>query len=94
MSTKDIMKLKQYLEESKKFSKPFEGKSYGITDGPSPKECSEYQLSRIVDMLYAAQESNLKGPEGQPLLNAVFGCLSAQIKKEFNYSKWKYTSKG
>lgn len=76
----------------KKISKPQAGKAMGTTDQGPPEKFTPAQLSRIYDMLYAAQEADMKGPEGQPLMNAVWGCLTPDAKMEWNYSKWKYES--
>ncbi len=60
------------------------GEYYGCTDGGSPIT-TEYDLSRVYDMLYHAE---LVG--GQNLTRQVFTLLPDSVKLDFNYSKWQY----
>ena len=97
------MKISQLLEanltetkllEMKKISVPVVGKSYGASDTAAPKNTTPAQLSRVLDILYAAQESGLKGPEGQSLVDSIWGAIPKEVKGDFNYAKWKYSKYG
>lgn len=64
--------------------KPYPGKCYGCIDTDAPSHSNPKQLSRVVDMLYAAQESGIVDAVD------VFKLLPEHVRLEFNYSRWHY----
>jgi hypothetical protein len=58
------------------------GEPHGCYDQPPPEDATEYQLSRVLDLLDAAKQVGID-PD-------VFRLLPERIKLEFNYSKWSY----
>jgi hypothetical protein len=63
--------------------KPFEGKRYGCSDTSPPEMYSSYQLSRLADAMYSAQEAGLDPKD-------VFKLAPEGMKLEWNYSHWSY----
>ena len=66
------------------------GEQHGCHDQGHPTENSEYQLSRIYDMLFAAQEAGLSEDQ----IQKIFSTLPDSTKLEFNYSNWRYCNLG
>lgn len=64
-------------------SKPFVGRQYGCIDQGAPEQYTPYQLSRLTDAMYAAQEAGLDYKE-------VFILAPANMRIEWNYCNWKY----
>jgi len=69
---------------------PAHGSQQGCSDQGHPIDNTEYQLSRIYDMLYSAQEAGLSGNE----IQKIFSTLPGSTKLEFNYSNWRYCNPG
>ena len=80
------MPLKETLKKDDFLSTPVHGEQHGCTDQGKPETCSEYQLSRIYDMLFAAQEAGLEKNQ----IQQIFSSLPEAMKLEWNYSNWKY----
>lgn len=72
------------------------GEQLGCTDTAAPEAYTEEQLSRVHDLLLAAQRledsvENLEGVRSLPLLTSqTFKLLPETLKLEFNYSNWRY----
>jgi hypothetical protein len=69
---------------------PVHGEQHGCHDQAQPTDNSEYQLSRIYDMLFAAQEAGLLKDQ----IQKIFSSLPETMKLEFNYSNWRYCNIG
>lgn len=63
--------------------KPVHGSPHGCTDQRKPETHTEKQLSRVYDMLYAAEQAGLQAQK-------IFNSLPDSMKLEFNYSNWRY----
>jgi hypothetical protein len=63
-------------------SPPLSGQGFGCTDTAPPENSSNYELSRILDMLQLAEELGIK--------KQVWDLLDSQIKMDYNYAKWSY----
>lgn len=66
--------------------RPIHNSQHGCTDTSAPSEHSENTLSRILDMLYAAEQAGLDHEQ----VTAIFSTLPDSMKLEFNYSNWRY----
>jgi len=67
-------------------STPVHGEQHGCHDQAKSPTYSEYQLSRIYDMLFAAQEAGLL----KEVVQKIFAILPEDMKLDWNYSNWKY----
>ena len=66
-----------------------DGDQLGCTDMGAPEQYTPEQLSRVHDLLLAAQR--LEDSADVPMLTATtFKSLPEALKLEFNYSNWKY----
>jgi hypothetical protein len=70
--------------------KPVHGSQHGCTDQGQPTEHTEEQLSRVYDMLYAAEQAGVNPDQTQK----IFSSLPDSMKLEFNYSNWRYCNEG
>ena len=66
-------------------SKPTNGRQYGCDDTGAPEQFTPYQLSRLTDAMFAAQQAGLDYKE-------VFILAPASMRTEWNYSNWKYVA--
>jgi len=66
--------------------KPTLFSQHGCADQSNPTIHSEETLSRVFDMLYAAEQAGLDKTQ----VNKIFSILPETMKLEFNYSNWKY----
>ena len=66
--------------------KPVENKYYGCCDGDTPEWYSEYELSRVYDILYSTclLEDIICD------VQSVWNNFPDTLRAEFNYCKWKY----
>ena len=67
--------------------KPEVGKKYGCSDQGPPQNTTQWALSRVADMLYAAFQLG-----GHELMQKVFMTLDDSVKLEFNYARWTYVA--
>ena len=65
---------------------PTHNSQHGCYDQGAPLDNSEHTLSRIYDMLYAAEQAGLNHEQ----VKTIFSTLPESIKLEFNYSNWRY----
>ncbi len=65
---------------------PVHGEQHGCYDQGKPEKYTEKQLSRVYDILFAAEQADLNKAQ----VNQVFATLPDSMKLEFNYSNWKY----
>jgi hypothetical protein len=63
--------------------KPYEGMKCGCNDS---RRVDDYRMSRIYDILYAAQEIG-----GANLKQAMWEALPTSDRGDFNYGLWRYT---
>ena len=70
--------------------RPIHGTQHGCTDTGAPTEHTEDQLSRVYDMLYAAEQAGLDHEQ----VRKIFTTLPESMKLEFNYSNWRYCNPG
>lgn len=82
---KNVDKIAKEIIAIGRVTKPTPGRQYGTTDQGPPEDYTEYQLSRIADILYAAQEAKLDPKK-------FWKILPDNMKMEWNYAKWKYES--
>jgi len=68
--------------------KPYHGEQFGCFDQGKPINHTEYELSRVYDMLYAAELTNLSSDN----IKKIFSILPESLRLEYNYSNWKYNS--
>jgi hypothetical protein len=66
-------------------TKPVDGQVCGCADTDQPQKYSMKQLSRLYDMLYAAQEAGINVMKLTPQVPTA-------MMIEFNYSKWRYVT--
>ena len=66
-------------------SKPFPGRQYGCTDQGGPEDCTEEQLSRLADAMYALQEAGLD-------TKVFWDQVPNSMKMEWNWSNWQYVA--
>jgi hypothetical protein len=64
-------------------TKPFVGRQYGCNDTSGPENYTAYQLSRLTDAMFAAQQAGLDYKD-------IFILAPAPMRMEWNYSNWKY----
>ena len=67
--------------------KPQPGQAFGTNDQGPPENHTPDELSRLADLVYAA---NLVG--GKELAQKVFKVVPDSMKGEFNYAKWEYVA--
>ena len=67
--------------------KPQPGQAFGTNDQGPPENNTPDELSRVADLVYAA---NLVG--GKELAQKVFKLVPDSMKGEFNYAKWEYVA--
>lgn len=67
--------------------KPQPGQAFGTNDQGPPEDHTPDELSRLADLLYAA---NVVG--GKELAQKVFKLVPDSMKGEFNYAKWEYVA--
>ena len=67
--------------------KPQSGQAFGTNDQGPPENHTPDELSRLADLVYAA---NLVG--GKELAQKVFKVVPDSMKGEFNYAKWEYVA--
>lgn len=68
---------------------PYEGKQLGCTDQAPPTTHTPFQLSRALDAMIAAQEAT----DDPKAAQRVFRTFPDNLKLEFNYSFWRYTTR-
>lgn len=61
------------------------GQKFGSSDQDPPEKHTEHELSRVADLLSAAEKVG-----GEDLQKKVFALLPSSLKLEFNYAKWSY----
>jgi len=70
--------------------KPQPGQAFGTNDQGPPENHTPDELSRLADLLYAA--NIVGGDKGRELAQKVFKLVPDSMKGEFNYAKWEYVA--
>jgi hypothetical protein len=70
--------------------KAYHGQQFGCNDTGAPETYTAEQLSRVRDMLFAAEKVEPIAEMQDKLVSSIFKMLPEAMKLELNYSNWKY----